>query len=272
MWKPEHRRAAERRGLRYPSDLTDAEWALVEPMIPPAKRGGRRREVNVREVLNAVFYVLSTGCQWQALPKDLPPKSTLGRSPQRKVCVSRLCKVCAGDTVAGDFNTLTQLTLMPDHPHKLDVRAKSFERNVFPLRLDARPLEELLSAGKYDWIADYARQIVYATSAARETDGEIEIVLLETEARADAFNLDGYQRPDTWDALRFGEQYPQEQYRSPIAFPHQPCAGPSGSSFVLALRSIDNKERGLSYVVNSSLLNEWWPSRRIAVRKRCGNV
>ena len=76
MWKPEHRRAAERRGLRYPSDLTDAEWALIEPMIPPAKRGGRRREVNVREVLNAIFYVLSTGCQWQALPKDLPPKST----------------------------------------------------------------------------------------------------------------------------------------------------------------------------------------------------
>ena len=44
--------------------------------IPPAKRGGRRREVNVREVLNAIFYVLSTGCQWKALPKDLPPKST----------------------------------------------------------------------------------------------------------------------------------------------------------------------------------------------------
>src|SRR5258707_2933956 len=76
MWTPEHRRASDRRGLRYPSDLTNAEWALVEPMIPPAKRGGRRREVNVREVLNAIFYVLSTGCQWQALPKDLPPKST----------------------------------------------------------------------------------------------------------------------------------------------------------------------------------------------------
>ncbi|MGA7532941.1 MAG: IS5 family transposase [Pseudolabrys sp.] len=76
MWKPEHRQAAERHGLRYPSDLTDAEWAVVEPMIPPAKRGGRPRDVNVREVLNAIFYVLSTGCQWQALPKDLPPKST----------------------------------------------------------------------------------------------------------------------------------------------------------------------------------------------------
>ena len=77
MWKPEHRRSADRNGLRYPSDLTDAEWAIVEPMIPPARRGGRRRSVNVREVLNGIFYVLSTGCQWKALPKDLPPKSTV---------------------------------------------------------------------------------------------------------------------------------------------------------------------------------------------------
>src|SRR6478736_2559775 len=76
MWKPEHRQAAECRSQRYPSDLTDAEWALVEPMIPPAKRGGRPRDVNLREVLNAILYVLATGCQWPALPKDLPPKST----------------------------------------------------------------------------------------------------------------------------------------------------------------------------------------------------
>ena len=77
MWKPEHRRAADRRGLRYPSDLSDAEWALVEPLIPPARRGGRPRKVDVREVLNAIFYVLSTGCQWAALPRDLPPRSTV---------------------------------------------------------------------------------------------------------------------------------------------------------------------------------------------------
>jgi transposase len=77
MWTPDHRRAAARHGPRYPSDLTDAEWALVEALIPPAKRGGRRRSVNLREVLNAIFYVLSTGCQWNALPKDLPPKSTV---------------------------------------------------------------------------------------------------------------------------------------------------------------------------------------------------
>src|SRR6185437_9606181 len=77
MWKPEHRLAADRRALRYPSDLTDAEWAIVAPMIPPGRHGGRRRSVNVREVLNGIFYVLWTGCQWKALPKNLPPKGTV---------------------------------------------------------------------------------------------------------------------------------------------------------------------------------------------------
>lgn len=77
MWTKENRRVYERHGLRYPSDLTDEEWALVEPLIPPAKRGGRQRTVDIREVLNGVFYVLMTGCQWRALPKDLPPKSTV---------------------------------------------------------------------------------------------------------------------------------------------------------------------------------------------------
>ncbi|MGA8650144.1 MAG: transposase, partial [Xanthobacteraceae bacterium] len=56
MWKPEHRRDADRTRVRYPSDLSDGEWLIVEPMIPPAKRGGRRRSVNVREVLNGIFY------------------------------------------------------------------------------------------------------------------------------------------------------------------------------------------------------------------------
>ena len=50
MWKPEHRATADRRGLRYPSDLTDSEWALVAPLISPAKRGGRPRTVDIREV------------------------------------------------------------------------------------------------------------------------------------------------------------------------------------------------------------------------------
>ena len=77
MWTVEQRQAHERAGLRYPSDLTEAEWALVAPSIPPAKRGGRKRTVDVREVLNGVFYVLAAGRRWRALPKDLPPRSTV---------------------------------------------------------------------------------------------------------------------------------------------------------------------------------------------------
>ena len=69
MWTPQHRRAANRTGLRYPSDLTDGEWAIVEPMIPPARHGGRKRSVNVREVLNGIFYVLWTGCQGRRFPR-----------------------------------------------------------------------------------------------------------------------------------------------------------------------------------------------------------
>jgi putative transposase len=63
--------------LRYPSDLTASEWVLVAPLIQPAKHGGRPRKVDVREVLHAMFYVLSTGCHWQAPPKDPPAKSTV---------------------------------------------------------------------------------------------------------------------------------------------------------------------------------------------------
>ena len=77
MWTAENRKRYDRSRLRYPSDLTDDEWQFIEPLIPPAKRGGRRREVNVREVMNGVMYVLSTGCQWRAIPKDLPPRSTV---------------------------------------------------------------------------------------------------------------------------------------------------------------------------------------------------
>lgn len=77
MWTNANRARYERRGLRYPSDLTDEEWALIRPLIPPAKRGGNKRTVDVRAVVNGVMYVLSTGCQWAALPKDLPPRSTV---------------------------------------------------------------------------------------------------------------------------------------------------------------------------------------------------
>jgi putative transposase len=62
----------------YPSDVTDEQWALIEPLIPGSS-GGRPRTTDMREVLDAIFYLLKTGCQWRYLPKDFPPKSTVWR-------------------------------------------------------------------------------------------------------------------------------------------------------------------------------------------------
>ena len=81
MWTPENRPRYNRDELRYPSDLTDAEWAHIEPLIPPATRGGGKRRVDIREVLNGVMYLLSTGCQWRALPRVVPV-------PRRSTCQS----------------------------------------------------------------------------------------------------------------------------------------------------------------------------------------
>ena len=83
MWTTGNRPRYDRKGLRYPSDLTDAEWDLVKPFIPRAKRGGRKRGVVVRDAPNGVPYVPSTARQWRALPKDLPPRSTVHGYPQR---------------------------------------------------------------------------------------------------------------------------------------------------------------------------------------------
>jgi transposase len=79
MWTIKNRKRYDRRHLRYPSDLSDEEWQHIAPLIRPAKQGGRKRTADVREVVNGIMYVLSTGCQWRYLPKDLPPKSTVYR-------------------------------------------------------------------------------------------------------------------------------------------------------------------------------------------------
>jgi len=77
MWTDSARRQYQRSGRRYASDLRDAEFALIEPMLPATKRGGRRRTTALREVLNAILYLLRTGCQWWMLPKEFPPRSTV---------------------------------------------------------------------------------------------------------------------------------------------------------------------------------------------------
>ena len=77
MWTTENRGRYDRSKQRYPSDLTDEEWSLVEPLIPAAKRGGNKRTVDIRAIVDGTMYSLRTGCQWAALPKDLPPRSTV---------------------------------------------------------------------------------------------------------------------------------------------------------------------------------------------------
>jgi transposase len=77
MWTNENRAKYDRDHLRYPSDLTDEEWAYVEPLIPPAKTGGGKRTTDMRAVMNGIMYILSTGCQWRYIPKDFPPRSTI---------------------------------------------------------------------------------------------------------------------------------------------------------------------------------------------------
>ena len=76
MWTVGSRARYDRSKLRYPTELTDAEWALVAPLIPLAKRGGNKRTADMREVADTLMYVLGTGCQWRAIPKDLAPRST----------------------------------------------------------------------------------------------------------------------------------------------------------------------------------------------------
>src|SRR5450432_3558988 len=78
MWTPTHRETYKRVGGRYQSYLTEEEWALLEPLIPPPQSGGRPRGTDMREAMNAILYILRTGCPWRYLPRGgFPPRSTV---------------------------------------------------------------------------------------------------------------------------------------------------------------------------------------------------
>ena len=77
MWTPATRAQHNRDHLRYTSDLTDAEWGLIEPVLPGAARTGRPRAWPMREVVNAILYILRSGCPWRMLPQHFPPRSTV---------------------------------------------------------------------------------------------------------------------------------------------------------------------------------------------------
>ncbi len=78
MWTDQHRATYRRESGRFPSDLTDAEWGRLAPLIPDAKPGGRPRKTEMRAAMNAILYLLRTGCPWRYLPRDgFPPRSTV---------------------------------------------------------------------------------------------------------------------------------------------------------------------------------------------------
>jgi transposase len=79
VWTDITRPKYSRAGLRYESDTTDGEWAIIGPLLPPPAERGRTRKTDLREVLNAVFYIDQSGCQWRMLPKDFPPFTTVQR-------------------------------------------------------------------------------------------------------------------------------------------------------------------------------------------------
>ena len=79
MWTETTRAQYRRDDLRYASDVSDGEWELIEALLPPTKRLGRPRTTELRAVVNAILYILTTGCQWRQLPKEFPPFSTVQR-------------------------------------------------------------------------------------------------------------------------------------------------------------------------------------------------
>src|SRR5262245_50471128 len=106
MWTTKNRARYERKGLRYESDLTDDEYALIEPFLPP------ERNVSRRSLVNGILYVLTTGCQWRQLPKDFPPKSTTHdllcrASMHRRAHKNSPCAPCRGGVLEGGSETPT---------------------------------------------------------------------------------------------------------------------------------------------------------------------
>jgi len=79
MWTPTTRTQHSREGLRYQTDLTDAEWAVIAPHLPREGKTGRPRSWPMREIINGIFYVMRAGCPWRLLPTDLPPWGTIYR-------------------------------------------------------------------------------------------------------------------------------------------------------------------------------------------------
>jgi len=136
MWTVENRARYDRSKLRCPSDLTDDAWALARPEIPRAKRGGNKRTVDVREVMNGLRYVLSMGCQWRAIPKDLPPAAPSTSTSAGGNTTAR----STGCTMRSTCDVASRRTERPVRPRRLSTakasRALKKARRIDPPGFD----------------------------------------------------------------------------------------------------------------------------------------
>src|SRR5271155_3289910 len=127
MWTSKNRARYDRSKLRYPSDLTDDEWGLVKPLIAPGKTGGGKRTVIMREVVNGLMYVLSTGCQWRAIPKDLPPGERVpGDLPQIE---GALCAAARAVHVEHGVPAISAARIVGAHSIPRPAASRSFQRS-----------------------------------------------------------------------------------------------------------------------------------------------
>jgi transposase len=175
--------AIERKTKRYPTDLSDEEWARIEPVLPRSAKRGRPREVDLREILNAIRYLVRTGCGWRMLPNDFPPSGTVywwfrrfvrccdldevGDGSRQSIELAHNQEVAFADEVecCCEFLTVTERRhLLPANP----LAASSFQ--LAHLRLAPR----LLLEGRRSGIADFhvlsaCRRISYVAAGLSHT-------------------------------------------------------------------------------------------------------